>query len=251
MNEPPFDPADEALIEQAVRGMRDDFPDDTRMQRLQERLAPVLVPEARVERSWHARHLPFIAGAALVIVGVVASTQHRIDLAPSSSDAATIEAPSTAPQQLPTTPEREEAPAAAMPVLTVDALPSVAPAAAPRKPSASEGSTKQPLDAPSEMAPVSDSSPEDPGDELAVLEEARAALATDPARALALADEHAKRFQHPAFAQERERLAIDALVRSGRRADATERATRFESTYPRSPHLARVRALVAPSEKVP
>jgi hypothetical protein len=138
-----------------------------------------------------------------------------------------------------------------MPVLTVDALPSLPAAAAPRTPSPSARSPKRPVEAPSEIAPSPEAAAEDPGDELAVLEEARAALATDPARTLTLADEHAKRFQHPAFAQERERLAIDALVRSGRRGDAQERARRFESTYPRSPHLARVRALVAPSEKIP
>ena len=251
MNEHPFDAADEELIEQAVRGMRDELPDDTRMQRLEERLAPVLVPQARTDRPWHGRHLPLIAGAALVIVGVIAGTQQRIDLAPSPSGGSAIEAPASSPQELPSAPERDEAPSAAMPVLTVDALPTVPLAAAPRRPNASERSAKGPVDAPTRTGPAPETAAADPGDELAVLEEARAALATDPARTLALADEHAKRFQHPAFAQERERLAIDALVRSGRRNDAQERARRFESTYPRSPHLARVRALVAPSEKVP
>ena len=255
MNEPPFDPADEALLEQAVRGMRDDLPDDMRMQQLERRLAPVLTPDTRADRSWHGRHLPLIAGAAVVIVGVVAGTHHRMNLASSSPASVPIEAVTTmtsTPQATRPSPtvavEHGETSSTAMPVLTVDALPS---AASPRKPSSSERSTKRPSEARSELNPTPEEAAEDPGDELAVLEEARAALATDPARTLALADAHTKRFQRPAFAQERERLAIDALVRSGRRDDAQERATRFEATYPRSPHLARVRALVAPSEKVP
>jgi len=258
MNEPPFDADDEALLEQAVQGMRDDMPDDTRMRGLEQRLAPVLVPEPRADRPWHGRQLPLIAGAALVIAGVMASTHQQIDLTPSSSGGAPIEAAATTipstPQASPPAPtnmtERDEAPSTAMPVFTVDALPSL-PSAAPRRPNQPERSPKRPVEAPSEITPSPDTAAEEPGDELAVLEEARGALATDPARTLALAEEHAKRFQRPSFAQERERLAIDALVRSGRRDDAQERAARFESTYPRSPHLARVRALVAPSEKVP
>src|SRR5262249_8668637 len=52
--------------------------------------------------------------------------------------------------------------------------------------------------------------------EVALLDRARAALASSPAQALALADEHAARFPHGKLGMEREMVAIDALRRLGR-----------------------------------
>lgn len=253
MNEPPFDPTDEALLEQAVRSMRDDLPSDARMDRLERRLAPVLATDASSARSWSGRHLSLVGGAVVVMVGVIAGTHHQVDVTPPASSRVPIEAASAPTAASPTVTTEHESPPV-MPVVTVDALPSLPSppsAASQRSRTAPDRSTKG-LE---EGRPDSPRSPDrpvaDPGDELALLEEARAALATAPTRTLALADEHMKRFSSPAFAQERERLAIDALVRSGRRDEALERARRFESTYPSSPHLARVRALVAPPAAAP
>ena len=255
MNEPPFDPTDEALLEQAVRSMRDELPSDARMDRLERRLAPVLATGAPSDRSWHGRYLPLVAGAAIVRAGVIAGTSHQSAVAPGASASVPVEAvpPPTAASPTVTTEPRDESPPV-MPVVTVDSLPSLPSppsAASQRSRTAPERSTK----GLAEGRPDSPTSPDrpaaDPGDELALLEEARAALATAPTRTLTLADEHMKRFSSPAFAQERERLAIDALVRGGRRDEAAERARRFESTYPSSPHLARVRALVAPPPAAP
>ena len=44
--------------------------------------------------------------------------------------------------------------------------------------------------------------------------------------------------------QERERIAIEALVLLGRDQEATTRARAFEASYPSSPHLRRIRQLV-------
>lgn len=250
MNEPPFDPADEALLERAVRSMRDELPDDARMQRLAHRLAPVVVAETPSERSWPGRTLPFVAGAVVVMVGVFAGTQRRVDEASPSATSVPVEvapaAPAAPPQPSSTADLGEKSPPV-MPVVTVDSLP---PAASQRSRSAPPPSMNGLEEGRSDVPASADRLVAD-GDELALLEAARAALATEPARTLALADEHTKRFSSPAFAQERERLAIEALVRSGRRDDASTRARRFESTYPRSPHLARVRALVGPPPEAP
>jgi hypothetical protein len=80
-------------------------------------------------------------------------------------------------------------------------------------------------------------------DEPQVIERARKALASEPRRALALAQEHQRRFPSGALALEREVIVIEALARSGRSAEAKRRALAFESKYPQSIHLPRIRAL--------
>lgn len=82
-------------------------------------------------------------------------------------------------------------------------------------------------------------------DEPRLIERARRALASEPRRALQLAQEHQRRFPSGALAVEREVIAIDALARSGERLEALRRARAFESSYPNSIHLPRVRSLRA------
>lgn len=63
--------------------------------------------------------------------------------------------------------------------------------------------------------------------ELALVGRARTELASDPASALRALDEHARRFPDGKLAIERELLAVDALERLGRPADARARAARL------------------------
>lgn len=71
--------------------------------------------------------------------------------------------------------------------------------------------------------------------EAELLEQARAALkAGDSARALQRASEHAQRFPRGVLVQEREVLAIQALRRLGRDAEADRRAGAFAKAYPGS-----------------
>jgi hypothetical protein len=76
--------------------------------------------------------------------------------------------------------------------------------------------------------------------ELSLLKRAREA---DPTQALALTAEHARRFPTGALEQEREMIAIDALLRLGRRDVAEQRAKRFQAQYPGSAHARRLSAL--------
>jgi len=76
--------------------------------------------------------------------------------------------------------------------------------------------------------------------ELALLRAARAALAADPAGALRLTDRHAQRFPAGVLREEREVIAIEALARAGRQADARARADRFAASFPSSVHGERV-----------
>lgn len=80
--------------------------------------------------------------------------------------------------------------------------------------------------------------------ELGLLRQARAALDSDPGRALSLCADHARMFARGALGQEREVIAIDALLRAGRLAEARERARLFNERFPASAHARRVAALL-------
>jgi hypothetical protein len=80
--------------------------------------------------------------------------------------------------------------------------------------------------------------------EIALLQAAKVALRDDPAAALALADRHARRFAAGALAQEREVIAVEALVALGRADDARDRGARFERDFPQSAHRLRIESLL-------
>lgn len=84
--------------------------------------------------------------------------------------------------------------------------------------------------------------------ELELLAEARDALSADaPDRALSAVAAHARRHPRGRFDQEREVLAIRALVAAGRPDDARARAARFHRRFPGSLHRAAVDALIPPA----
>ena len=85
----------------------------------------------------------------------------------------------------------------------------------------------------------------EPREEFALLARAHAALAQNPGSALALASDHERNFPNGILVQERELLAIDALLRLGRRPEAVGRAARFHQLFPTSVHGRRVDVLLA------
>ena len=88
-----------------------------------------------------------------------------------------------------------------------------------------------------------------PESEVDLLKRARSALGPAPATALTLTAEHAARFPRGALGQEREVLAIQALVQLGRRDEARARAARFLAAFPGSAHRVRLEALVGPDPR--
>jgi hypothetical protein len=73
------------------------------------------------------------------------------------------------------------------------------------------------------------------GAERALLDIARTALGRgDGANALANADDHARRFPRGALSEEREAIAVQALLLERRRQEAKDRAERFRRAYPKS-----------------
>jgi hypothetical protein len=84
----------------------------------------------------------------------------------------------------------------------------------------------------------------DPAAELALLKRAKAHARSAPEHALALVAEHEQRFANGALVQEREVIAIEALLAGGDREAAERRAARFFERFADSAHARRVRALL-------
>lgn len=100
--------------------------------------------------------------------------------------------------------------------------------------------------APAATAATTATAADDPAAEAALVREAQLALRADPARSLARADEHARRFPKGLLAQEREVIAVEALVALGRPDAARARAAAFRRAFPGSPHARRLDVLVPP-----
>ena len=76
--------------------------------------------------------------------------------------------------------------------------------------------------------------------ELELVQRAQSALASDPARSLAITSEHERAFPSGEFVQEREVIAVEALSRLGRKEEALRRARALLQRYPRTPYAARI-----------
>jgi hypothetical protein len=188
--------------------------------RLGELLEPAHVPAAATPGSSLLVKVGAAVGVAGLVVGAVLVFRRPHAVSPAPANASSVPAAGTV------APEAVSAPLA----LTSSATASVAEAtpklAAPRKSS-------------TEPAKSATSGAEGPS-EPALLEQARRALASSPATALSLTNQDAARFPHGALAQEREVIAIEALRRLGRGAEADRRAAAFAQAFPGSAHQRRV-----------
>jgi hypothetical protein len=120
-------------------------------------------------------------------------------------------------------------PAPSPPGISLNDLPSVAPQATqPTKgaarPTAAEAPTQE---------------------EIALIGDAHEALRSNPAAALALCKQHETKFASGHFAQEREAVAIEALVYLNRKDEAQKRFADFDNKYPSSSHRVHLESLLA------
>ena len=83
-------------------------------------------------------------------------------------------------------------------------------------------------------------------EELSLLARANRALAKSPALALTVADEHTRRFPQSTMDQERELIAITALVDLGQMREAQRRANQFTRAHPSSIYQTRIEKALAP-----
>lgn len=96
---------------------------------------------------------------------------------------------------------------------------------------------------PAAPKPVEVQAPAEAPSEIALIKRAED-LRSQPAQVLRTLDEHARLYPTGMLAQEREVLAIEALLASGQRSAAEARADRLAAQHPGSAHLRRVRVLL-------
>jgi hypothetical protein len=113
-------------------------------------------------------------------------------------------------------------------------------ASAPFKPVAALPAAEEPSTPP---VPAPTPAPLPPS-ELELLRQARLWVATRPAQAISLLDAHQAAYPHGNLEQEREVVAIDALMRLHREADARQRAEQFRQRFPDSAYLRRIDVLL-------
>ncbi|MFM2418010.1 MAG: hypothetical protein RL385_2733 [Pseudomonadota bacterium] len=80
--------------------------------------------------------------------------------------------------------------------------------------------------------------------ELGLLRQAQASLNSRPREAFALTQKHRASFPRGQFAEERDALAIQALMRAGERNAALDLAAHFVNAYPKSAHAHQFRELL-------
>ncbi len=80
--------------------------------------------------------------------------------------------------------------------------------------------------------------------EIALLKRAREALARNPGTALALAEQHRELYPKGRLGQEREVIAVTALMRMGLPTSAKDRAEQFKRSYPRSAYIGQLERIV-------
>jgi len=91
-----------------------------------------------------------------------------------------------------------------------------------------------------------DAKDEGPEAEVKLVQRAQDALRSSrPAEALALCNDHAKRFPNGMVTQECEVIAVEALVKTGRKDEARKRADRFKARFPGSAAIRRLDVLVS------
>ncbi len=215
-------------LRDALRTARSDVASDAQLARLAERLGPILAPPPPAAVSGPSASAG-VTGAAKAGLGVLA-------LLAASGGAWLLSSSGPAPSA--TAPLEP----ALTPSLAVTPAPAPAPAPAPVAPSAaSSPEATPPSSEPAVSAPVEQglrqlpSKPAPPAlSEAALLEQARASLKSDAARALARANEHRARFPRGVLVQEREVIAIQALRQLGRGAEAERRAEAFAKAFPGS-----------------
>lgn len=136
----------------------------------------------------------------------------------------------------------------ASPSLTATGAPSTVTESLPPRvdPLASASANVEPSAKPMATATTKPAAP-NPAEEVKMLERAQDALRGGRhAEALSLCSEHAKSFPNGMLAQEREVIAVEALMKTGRASEAKARAEKFKTRFPGSSHTRRIDALVGP-----
>ncbi len=216
------DATPQSPLGQLLASAERDVPSDQEIAKLAGRLAEVLepahVPAAAAPGSALLAKVGVAVGVAGLVVGALLVFRR-----PHAGPPAQVQASPSAAALAPV-PNVEGAPTALAPLSS----PSAASVESAPKP----GQLRKSSAEPQKSAASGSEGPSEP----VLLEQARRALASSPATALALTNQHAARFPHGVLAQEREVIAIEALRRLGRSAEADRRAAAFAQAFPGSAH---------------
>jgi hypothetical protein len=208
--------------------------------------------KATAGSGWAAHGLGWLGGAkaklivALSVVGAAGTTAYLMTEARSPGDpVATVTSVGLPPMASvpPTLSGRGPEPTSARPLTAEN--PGTALSSTSRSLSAAASSRPfEPDPASSTLPPVA--AFEAPGlvDEARLLESARSALASSPAQALEIANRHQRLYPAGQLSAEREFIAIDALLRLGRREEAERRAAPRLAQAPGSLYARRLRQLL-------
>lgn len=206
----------------ALRGAREDVGVPAQLTSLSARLGPLLGPPPAGPPG-----MPPTTGAGIGVAKLVVSGIALIVAGGAAWRAATYQ-PVSPPAP---SPPRAQVAAPAAPPSPAAQTPLAAPAA-PAEPTAlpgdAAGAASAPVPSPAKPLHAAALSEAD------LLEQARLGMKSDPARALARANEHRQRFPGGALIQEREVIAIKALRALGRTSEADARAAAFAKAFPGS-----------------
>lgn len=237
-----------AFLKKALESARRDVPDDDRASRLEARILPLLVPPPTPPTPPTPDPGTAGGGAGLAKGGAVAAAGLKglsLVKAAVAGIAAVALVGGASVAYLDRAPNAAPAPPSSGVLGTSTPEPSMAPGLVPLASSAPLAPASSPtVERP--RGPVAPAEPkdDDPAAEMALLHSAQDSLRTSPSSALAKTAEHARRYPHSALAQEREVIAVEALVHLGRKEEARARVARFEKSYPGSTHARRLEALV-------
>jgi hypothetical protein len=195
-----------------------DLPSDAELARVAARLdATLAAPNGSAPNSGLSTGAK-IGIAAAVAVGVAALVA-GLGTKPAPEPPPPSSARVTPPGEVSVEEPVGQAPSQVAPTESTPALPPSAPS-----PEATRGARGPAAEAPARPAES----------EAAFLERARTALASNPALALSLANQHRSRYPSGVLGQEREVIAIEALKRLGRTSEAERRSSEFSNRYPGS-----------------
>jgi hypothetical protein len=188
------------------------------------------------------RHQPVVLPIEPPVVSPIERTPAEVERAPVDEPAAppSIAPPPVTPRALPRPRPRRTSTVSRRAAVVASASP------APVDPTSVLPATER---APPEPTPAEAAPPPPASVEARRLLEARALVSSDPAGALELIALHEEQFPSSRLAQERELIAVDALIRRGRLGEARARLHAFRQHYPGSAHSRRLEALEAATER--
>jgi hypothetical protein len=221
-----------APLRTLLRAAADDGPTDAELASLGRRVAPLLaapVSPPTIAARWGLVKGALVSGVVTAVIGGGIAAYVLMRGGPPPAAVTPAPAPSIAPAVA--EPVSPAPPPAPTPPPAVVPLPAAEPPPAPAPP------------APVPRHSVA-SKPVTPS-EVEMLEQARAALhGGDAGRALALAADHGRAYRDGMLAEERDAIAIEALVKLERMDEARGRWDKFTSAYPRSNYRARLQRLI-------